>query len=107
MCSQPLPTDKRYIERLQVAFNRQKSQGMDVTVTNSRDPVSALRVCFGPFPCKGVRRRLSSLLAFVSSAADASMFLTDMFLFGLKPPVVPFSLLFVCVCCSFGVCCAS
>lgn len=41
VCSQPLPTDKRYLERLHVAFARQKGQGMDVTVSSSRDPVSS------------------------------------------------------------------
>eukprot|EP00903_Cladosiphon_okamuranus_P015046 g13919.t2 len=40
VCSQPLPTDKRYLERLHVAFARQKGQGMDVTVSSSRDPES-------------------------------------------------------------------
>lgn len=40
VCSQPLPTDKRYLERLHVAFSRRKGQGMDVAVSSSRDPVS-------------------------------------------------------------------
>eukprot|EP00904_Undaria_pinnatifida_P011109 jgi/Undpi1/7128/HiC_scaffold_22.g09602.m1 len=32
VCSQPLPTDKRYLERLHVAFTRRRGEGMDVTV---------------------------------------------------------------------------
>lgn len=60
MCSQPLPTDKRYLERLHVAFARQKGQGMDVTVSNSRDPVSSWGFVLVEF---GVSRENSSAAA--------------------------------------------
>ncbi|CAM9895317.1 unnamed protein product, partial [Ectocarpus sp. 12 AP-2014] len=37
VCSQPLPTDKRYLERLHVSFSKRKSMGMDVAVSRSKD----------------------------------------------------------------------
>lgn len=45
VCSQPLPTDKRYLERLHVAFTRRRGEDMDVTEkAGSRDAVSTVFV---------------------------------------------------------------